>query len=166
MMITRTFALLETVGGILGLGMSAYTVVVLGVDPSSAALFLTPNAVAVYAGYLLWRERKRGYVLSLVLQAAQIFRVTSTVFFYEFVLGLGVTIGFTYDRVFFYPKVGSAGWIGITNTSLPFSIGINFVAVLGLIYLWRCYARKKAHSGFNDKEVSSAEPVDECGKNN
>ena len=117
--------------------LSWYFVLATGLDPASAAIFIGPNCLGVYGGILLWRGARRGYLISLALQAAQLVRISTSVVFYEFVLGFSFTVGAGVRSFFFYPKFGATGLISLTDANAPLRIGLNIVALASLIYLAR-----------------------------
>jgi hypothetical protein len=100
-------------------------------------------ALGIYAGVLLWRDRRPGYPLSIVAQAVQIPLVVSSTVSYALIFGFGVWIYYTrsgdgWDAGINF-RLGELHQFYILGEGLPVSIGINLVALCFAVILWRAH---------------------------
>jgi hypothetical protein len=100
---------------------------------------------AIYAGYLLWHNDRRGYRLSIAIQACQLLKLTSSLVAFNFTCGLSLTyayapyvpkaIGRSTLQAGFGPiPLGGPGQLAFDS---PFSLGVNVVAAMCLLWLIR-----------------------------
>lgn len=98
-------------------------------------------ALGIYAGLLLWRDRRLGYPLSIVAQAVQVPLLVSPAVSYALIFGFGAWIYFTlsgdgWDAGINF-RLGELHQFYILGEGLPVSIGVNFVALYFAVILWR-----------------------------
>jgi len=94
---------------------------------------------AVSGGFLLWRNDVRGYRLSMAVQACQVLRLAWSRL--TFLVTCGICL--TFDYAPFIPKSSGrsnlfAGYSGISTDLTrisPFSLGVNVLAALCLLWL-------------------------------
>ncbi len=106
---------------------------------------------AVAGGLLLWRDDVRGHRLSLAVQACQVLRLASSRL--TFLVAGGVVL--TGDYAPFVPKdsgrttvFGGATGAGVELARVaPFSIGVNVVAILCLVWLLRNVRAAETRAG-------------------
>ena len=128
------------VGGYAAL-MFSYQIVRAGGASLGGLVFVGMYVLVAYAGFALLKGRANGARLTVIAQALQVVRISSGSLAYAFVAGLA-----------FWVNVGSAGlqvpglsfgtwfrWMTATGfgprgDAEPFTIGINLVAALILVY--------------------------------
>lgn len=98
-------------------------------------------ALGIYAGLLLWRDRRLGYLLSIVAQAVQVPLLVSSAVSYALIFGFGSWIYFTlsgdgWDAGIDF-RLGELHQFYILGEGLPVSIGVNLVALYFAVILWR-----------------------------
>jgi hypothetical protein len=140
----KIIAALEIGGALVLTAIMAYLAVLTFSDPQTYAvslLVLGPVSIifillGFFGGWYLWQGKKEGYWLSILLQAFQIIKFTSTSFIYYFASGIYFLIGYTFGGSF-----GVSGGIGtqldiyILNPEQPTTLAINVVALFFFLYL-------------------------------
>jgi len=106
---------------------------------------LSLYGAAIYAGYLLWRNDRRGYRLSIAIQACALLKLTSSLVAFNFICGLFLT----YAYAPYAPKAIGRSTLGVGFGPIPlgapdqlaldspFSLGVNVVAAMCLLWLIR-----------------------------
>jgi hypothetical protein len=136
----RIIALVEILGGLAGLGTIAPQIY-----RDSAIMSLTQGLVllaavllflaCIAAGGLLWRRRRTGYVLSLVVQALQIPIIYTAALIYHFHIGarLVVTLSATSQATATTPSygVGVDPFQGLLSLGLYLDTGLSG-AIIGV----------------------------------
>ena len=125
-------------------GASALTVFLLGELHRQAAFWqafvitmplLIVSIIGFVSGIWLWNSEKRGFRWSILIQSLQIPVVSSPMVVYKIVLGFGMTAYLTN----FPPKIGydlgGQGFLVLARATAPFQVGINFFAILALLFL-------------------------------
>jgi hypothetical protein len=102
---------------------------------SFLVLFFGWFTLAGYAGVGLLRQRRGGWTLSVVSQAAQLLQVTFGPVAYRLIAGPQATVFLTSDRLGFF--TGMTGAVNLTRGQAdpPFVLGLNLVAVAFLVVL-------------------------------
>ena len=137
MMLRRGVALVEIIGGILGVVTAlGYLSNSAGIGVIICLLFVGLYGYSIVAGYWLWQNFAKGYRASVLLQLLQVPVLVSPLFTYEFVSGLMLrflvgTGGF--DTSF---NFGSQFTFLLMPQDAGFSIGVNCVPVV-VYYLLR-----------------------------
>ena len=101
-------------------------------------------ALSIFAGYLLWRQQKRGYQLSIFIQTLQLPIIITKLFVYDFIVGLQLALGVLI--VSHIPAVDYSWYLGSKfvfqfDSPIRFGLYINVVALVFLIILHK--AKKK-----------------------
>lgn len=131
LMLRRGVALLEIIGGILGVVTALdYLSNSAGIGVIICLLFAGFYGYSVLAGYWLWQNLAKGYRASVLLQLLQIPVLVSPLLTYEFVSGLMLRIligtgGFDTSLNF-----GSQFTFELMPQNTGFSIGVNCVPVV------------------------------------
>jgi hypothetical protein len=108
-----------------------------------SALFAV-TVLALTAGILLWRERRIGFALSVLVQAVQIPILTSAIFQIQLMFGVGIWAYARVDGQFkigMHMDVGAQEYLGWRPGS-PFSFGVNLVAIYFFYVLLRAMAQR------------------------
>jgi len=100
----------------------------------SMVLFL----FSLIAGFLLRKEHRLGYPLTVIVQALQIPVISSADVTYSFVSGLQLGLGIGAMKANFLFYIGGLVDIGLSQDD-PFFIGINIIPIL---FLWKLYKEK------------------------
>ncbi len=142
---TKIIAAYEIVGGIFGIGLVSYIIGSMLSAPAVAVIgisFVLLFLLSTYAGTLLWKNDTRGIDLSIIAQIPQIFQLTIPgVFSYQFVSGLSFPLIIESDMASGSSSVDfSLGLSSSFNFQLSpeedvFLFGINFVAIVAIVYL-------------------------------
>ncbi len=98
-------------------------------------LFFGWFTLAGYAGVRLLQQRRGGWTLSVISQAAQLLQVTFGPVAYRLIAGPQLTISLLPDRVYFF--AGVTGAVNLTRGQADpvFVLGVNLVAVVFLVVL-------------------------------
>lgn len=132
----KTVSLLEILGGICGLvllvgGLGLGTTQGLPLSIVFAAIPASfPFALSILAGVLLWRRRRAGLVLSLVIQAAQILSLELSSLQYKFFVG--ASLGVEIPVLNLLAGVGANLVVGTESAVAEDIFGVNFLAIWGL----------------------------------
>lgn len=155
--VRRTIAVIEIVGGALGVFTSTLFVVQSGLRGTLVALIvcvmLAVFGLHILAGTMLWFRPDRGLKLSIAAQLLVLPRVISPVASLYFVSGLNATVGFEYwwdaTSPMFPPGAHGSGiwtdWLVGSFVQFRFmsggppriAIGVNLAAVVLLVLLMR-----------------------------
>lgn len=134
----RILAVLLIAGGIIGIGLSIW-MVILGMQQPVfaifAALFAAAFAFTAWQGVKLWKGTAGGYKWAKILFAAQIPSLSLGNLSYGFhtLLGFTVRIGSGVETTDF--NLGSALDVMYTPGEQPMYVGINLVALAAFSYL-------------------------------
>lgn len=159
--ILKIISIIEVVGGLLGVVTSIIVALHTPKSPLNfllvplfLALFVAAYSLMAYAGVQLWRDKTLGLRLSMVAQIIQIpfiqssyiaFRLYSPLTFYTIFSENGFM-----NNVF---GLGSDSVLSFPGMELPFSVGINLIAVLLLIFLiFYYYSVLKNRIGYSLKK--------------
>ena len=116
-------------------------------------LFTALFALTVWAGHLLWRDKERGYKLSILIQALQIPVLMTKILMYEFIAGFQFAIGMQVTNHIPHLKLGfylGSRFAFDYQNFTSFGIYINVIALIFLITL--CKAKKKYFGGSTRKD--------------
>lgn len=144
----RPIALLQIVGGVLGIIRTLYyigeTLPPSIVDQLIAGGMLVLYTVSIIAGLLLWQQQRQGVSLSILLQMVQIPYFSLTTLSYYIIAPLGVMLyvqvggaGFIDPNIYYGLFYKSEWLITLWSPTEPFFIGLNLVPVVCLWYLRR-----------------------------
>jgi uncharacterized membrane protein len=145
--VRRGIALFQVVGGFLGVFLAASVAVEAAISwelrlrfALIALLFL----LSYYAGQALWRDKPRGYLLSVMLHVPQTLLISTPAFTYEF--SVGASIGAWFSGPWIQPlwSLGSHFEADWRTAARPTAIGINLIAVLFLIQLIKGWHAQRA----------------------
>jgi len=147
----KLIAILEIVGSLFGFYILYSMFRSVSYDESTFLLYVllfsalgAVTVLALVAGILLWKERRLGFALSVLVQALQIPIFTSAIFEIQLMFGVGIWPYAAMDGQF---KLGmdinfgaeeDLGW----RPEAPFSFGVNLVAVYFLYVLLRAMAER------------------------
>lgn len=142
----KALAVLEIVGGLIGLGVTALGVGTMAFgegDPSLRATYgvgffvgMALYALLVAAGSMLLARDPRGWKLSRVLQACQSFWIVSAPLAYQFFAGPVVGIGIDANGGLGFPLTLACTYtFGVGNAVRGFAAGLNFVAFASFVLL-------------------------------
>jgi hypothetical protein len=128
------------VGGY-GALMFTYHIVRAGGVSLGGLVFVAMYVLVAYAGFALLKGRANGARLTVIAQALQVVRISSGSLAYAFVAGLAFWInvgsaglqvpGFSFGTWF---RWMTASGFGTRVEAEPFTVGINLVAALILVY--------------------------------
>ncbi len=139
-MLRRLIAANQLLGGVAGIVLFLiffHEAAASGLPPFvmwACQLFLC--VAAAWAGWLLWRDDRRGYRLSLAVQACQLLKFTSPYVAYVFLCG----VAFTYTFAPYDPAGKSDIRLGVGAEFpglAPLSFGVNLIAALSMLWLIR-----------------------------
>jgi hypothetical protein len=106
----------------------------------------TVTVLALIAGILLWTQRRLGLGLSLLVQILQVPLLTSAILKFQLMFGVGIWVYLSFDeriKIGLPIKFGAAENI-TWNPDLPFSIGVNVLALYFIYVLLRAmFARRE-----------------------
>jgi hypothetical protein len=130
--IRQLIAALEVAGGFAGLGLTSMLSMAQGLTVWHRfllGLMGVAFAVCAYAGRELWRGEPRGYLLSVLVQAAQIPAWSSAHVLYVFYCG--AQLGAWFGRESLAPMAGVGSHLTVSWASQPRgeAFGLNFLAV-------------------------------------
>ena len=94
-------------------------------------------AAAFLSGIWLWNGERRGYKVSMLIQALQIPVLSSALLTYKFVFGLGIIANLMGGAQPVNFDVGGQSYLVIGNEVPKLQLGINVWAPIALVYLWR-----------------------------
>lgn len=113
--------------------------------------------MSILSGVLLWRDKKIGYILSIIVQAVQIPYISSPLIIYSLIsgaqLGLAVKVGAEALKLSFLIYAGSTFNIYISNQVNEFVFGINILAILVIRYLYKCISRKQVVDSITENSI-------------
>jgi hypothetical protein len=146
--IRRFIAAIEIAGGFLGMALASTSATSPGLNLFHrvwTGLLGIPFALCAYAGRALWLDQSRGYLLSALVQAAQLVAWSSPNLLYVFYCGgqLGAWLG----GENLLPQWGLGSRLTLNVVAGPGGdalVGVNLVAVWALAYLalaWRAKTR-------------------------
>lgn len=147
--VTRIIAGLELIGAFVTAGILGYeifeSIQKQGIL-SEEVLFLIPFCLFFIvlggvAGWQLWQNSKRGYWLSIILQAFQVVNFASVPLTYFYAAGVYFIINYSAGDISLQASAGSQIDIYINNPKEVASFGINLVALFFLIHLFNCLRR-------------------------
>lgn len=143
--VLKLIAAVQIVGGFVGMALASGSAT--GPNLNLLQRIFTgslgiPFALCAYAGRDLWLDRPRGYLLSVVVQAAQLFAWSSHGVLYVFHCGaqLGVWLGKTAVAPLW--GLGSRLTLNVLQWPRGEAVGINFLALFTLGYLVWAMARQ------------------------
>jgi hypothetical protein len=130
--IRQLIAALQVGGGFAGMGLSSMLAMGQGLAVQHRiiiGLLGVPFAVCAYAGRELWRDNPQGYMLSALVQAAQIPAWSSPKVLYLFYCG--AQLGLWFGRGDLIPMAALGGSLDVSWAVKPRgeSLGINFLAL-------------------------------------
>jgi hypothetical protein len=138
--IRQLIAALQIGGGFAGMGLTS--MLAMGQGLAIRHRFLlglmgVAFAICAYAGRELWRGERRGYVLSVLVQVAQIPAWSSANVLYMFCCG--AQLGAWFGAKSIIPMAGFGSHLSLSWASQPRgeAFGLNFVAVWAFWQLWR-----------------------------
>ena len=137
---------ISILGGVVGVVFTAASLPQVTRDGSSLALIVSLvfwglYALSVIAGIMLWQEKPLGIILSLPILALQIPQFNIGRLSYRFVVGLEIT-PYLHSGGFAVNANLSSEWqFNIWPQSPPFAIGINLVALLMFITVFKQYRK-------------------------
>ncbi len=99
-------------------------------------------SLSFFSGLFLWKKQKKGIILSIITQIIQIPKLTIAGFSYSFISGLEFTFMISNSFLRFTTYIGSHWNIAYYPENKTFLIGINFIAIILLIYLIKEYKKK------------------------
>ena len=104
------------------------------------------TVLALIAGIRLWMQRRLGLGLSLLVQILQVPLLTSAIFKFQLMFGVGIWVYLSFDEkitIGLPIKFGAAENVA-WNPDLPFSIGVNVLALYFIYVLLRVmFARRE-----------------------
>jgi len=93
--------------------------------------------LSVIAGVALWRNSRKGVTLSLIVQAVQIPSLVISGFIYSFISGLAMYLYLDFQSGVWINFNISMFRIYLSSSNNGFVLGINVIALLAFIYLWK-----------------------------
>ena len=140
----RIISVLEIVGGVDGIGLMIWALMV---TPDNAlALILAPIPISIYilslvAGVALWRDNSFGRKASIVVQAIQLPKIASPliIFMFSFGFDFWVHILFTggFSKLGFEIRFLADNEFFINVQDAPFGLGVSITACIFLRMLLR-----------------------------
>lgn len=138
----KTLAVTEILGGLILGGLTLLLVISDLPDILIFTIAVAIAVLAVVAGVALYKNTLLGKRLSIVLQALQVFSLSSAKFFYLLVAGLQLNVSWIYSADMLQKNGLNLGY-GIYGTFLvggpghgqPLGIGVNFIALSALLLL-------------------------------
>ena len=92
---------------------------------------------AFLSGIWLWNGERRGYKLSMLIQAMQIPVLSSGLLTYKFVFGLGIIVNLVGGKQLVNFDLGGQSYLVILNAVPKLQLGVNVWAPIALVYLWK-----------------------------
>ena len=130
--VRQLIAALQVGGGFAGMGLASMLSMAQGLALRHRVLFGLigiPFALCAYAGRELWRGERRGYVLSMLVQAAQIPAWTSPGALYVFYCGGQLGLWFGTNTLAPMAGIGSHLTVSWATTPRGEAFGLNFLAL-------------------------------------
>jgi hypothetical protein len=140
--IARAIALVEIVGGAIGVGLICTAMRAGGEGWFFLALFMAVYIWSIVAGVKLWRERDCGWRHSIAIQLLQVPWIITARITYLFCSGPAAWFGFGSNglanahSLFSQFNVGWASGFGPEFDARPWQFSINLVALSAAVYLW------------------------------
>ena len=152
-LLVKIVALLEIVGGAIGFMMIFASTIfnlhkvwgtpqldspVLRLKLLIAVIFVVLFVFVVRAGILLYRDERKGYILSVVFQALQVPFVATKYFIYNFVVAFQLQLGIVLDKGqyhFYHVEALGSKYMLWFATPVELAVSVNVVAVTALIIL-------------------------------
>lgn len=131
-------AWVEIIGGVIGVLITAYYLV-RNYNNVTFVILLSISVVSyiivLIAGYWLFRQTRRGLILSRIIQLFQIPNLISSLLIYDFIAGLDFSIlaGIKGLRFTFY--FGSRLDLFVLRPRVEFELGVNLIAVIFFVVL-------------------------------
>lgn len=137
----KVVAAVEIVGGAMGAVLFLrHAVRVMRVQPNiwlAVPLPLAAFGFCVLAGTLLWLDRPRGRVLTLIALAPQVPSVWTATLGYTFNVGIGLRMLVASHRVSWFPFWGSELHVTVHEAAGKPTLGINLVALAFIVLVWK-----------------------------
>lgn len=142
--IVRTIAVSEMIGAVFSIfflffGLTSATYHPLLI-PIAGFLFCA-IAFTFIAGYMLWRNKRTGFRLSIASQMLQVPLIGSSLVQYKIGMGLGGWIVATFGArlgIGLQMYIGGQHYLTFMNYGdIPLTLGVNYVALLFAAWLWR-----------------------------
>jgi hypothetical protein len=134
----RFIAAFEFVGGFVGMALASNSAAAPGLSIFHrvlVGLLGLPFALSVYAGRALWLGESRGYLLSMLVQAAQVFAWSSPYVLYMFFCGAQLGAWFGTGGVTLLWGLGSRFTLNVVAYPRAEGIGVNLLALWALGHL-------------------------------
>ena len=150
---TKVIAVVQIIGGIMGVAFTVFGLVFTlvaahaeGQLPSPLYFsYSIPFVLACVAGILLWKGKKAGVLLSLILQAAQIPAFNIKYFAYSFYVGPYIPLEFTQFRLSLSFSFGaSLSYYAPENE--PFLLAVNLAALGAFLFLIKKFRRDASNA--------------------
>lgn len=140
--LVKIIAWIEILGGAVGILISTYSVLRYLGKPGHLSLISGVVDIvfvfSVFAGYMLYIDKKAGMVCSLLIQLIQIPQIFSNALIYLLFIGANVSV-LVNSLGFRFGIFGGSMFKIYTNNSVPhFTIGINLIAVVLFVVLISC----------------------------
>lgn len=172
--LNRVIAIWEMIGGFLGIIVSIRYLFVQNVTLKNLpayALFIGLYVLSGMAGLFLWKNQRRGILLSMLIQALQIPVLTSPVFIYLFTLPLaivlmlyGVFTGPETSIGFHVQVILLPDWaLKFQGIAGQFVLGVNVIALICLGYLFSQFRKRPTSVPLADggeEEIAGAQGLD------
>ena len=104
----------------------------------------TAFLLASVAGWLLLKNQKLGYKLSLLVQLLQVVQIVVSSWEFQYATGLQVLLRIDTTGFEFSPGVNAAVWLGPTLVPSPSMVAINLFALWASIFLARQLTTRRA----------------------
>jgi hypothetical protein len=148
----RGVAILEIVGGVIGIAASLWYIYLVTVQSPHWLLylfitvFLGLYSLSIVGGILLWRLHRLGFLLSRLTQALQVIGFTHPIFSYSYVVGGAILVSFRWFHFSINFKAGSyfTAYYNIENAQG--SVTVNVFAMLLFIGLLQAPRLLKSHT--------------------
>ena len=156
----KTIAILEVIGGIVGILFMFYGAVASGfefgfmlVGPISLGIFI----LSLVAGILLWKGKERGRKASIVVQFIQLPKLMSPalIFMYSFGFDLfpHITLVKDFSNVGIQFRVLADGQLFVNSAGAPLLLGISVPSIIALIKLWNYDPKELNEDSLNAYET-------------
>lgn len=151
--IAKIIAIVEMLGGIVGvatfffLGISVFSNILVA---SILSFFIALYILSFLSGLWLWKFTRRGIISSIIVQILQAPIISLPFLYYKFFAGLNLSIGVFQSKISANFNLGSSWELNIPNTDQAFGIGLNIIALIFLICLFRF--KKSAPAKQSSKE--------------
>lgn len=156
----RIIAFYEMLGGVLGVSLFIFFVPFRNFFLGAELFIINIIMLSLYvfsfcAGFLMWKGKKSGIRLSLIIQAFQIPQFIINGYTYLFICGSMLSINIEYFSAYygfnFKVHLGSLYHINLISRHTPLIFGINVIALTIFLYLLKQRKTLLKHQNFEKK---------------